>query len=425
MNFNILVFPCGSEIALELHRSLKYSRHIQLFGANSSDDHGKFIYENYIGDLPFFDEPEFISKLNSIIIEKKIDAIYPAMDSIMAKLSAFEKEIHCKVIGSENETNQICLSKEITYKVLESEGICPKVYDFKEVKEADFPLFSKPIIGYGSRGVAKVNTIPELESHLEKYPNSLILEYLPGKELTVDCFTDRHGDLKFFGPRHRKRISNGISVNTEPYVEDKEKIERIVHRINQKIRFRGAWFVQLKYDKNHQLKLLEVAARFGGSSALYRNLGINFGLLTVFDAFDYDVEVFKNDFSIELDRALDNKYKVNIDYDVVYSDFDDCLIINNQVNTELLSFLYQCVNNKKKVILITKHEFDIHKTLSNFRLTSLFDEIIHLKSDEKKCEYITHKNSIFIDDSHVERRNVYRNLNIPVFAPDAVESLIN
>ncbi len=34
---NILVFPCGSEIALEVHRSLQYSTHFHLIGANSID----------------------------------------------------------------------------------------------------------------------------------------------------------------------------------------------------------------------------------------------------------------------------------------------------------------------------------------------------------------------------------------------------
>ena len=40
---NILVFPCGSEIALEIYRSLRYSTHFKLIGANSLDDHGKFV----------------------------------------------------------------------------------------------------------------------------------------------------------------------------------------------------------------------------------------------------------------------------------------------------------------------------------------------------------------------------------------------
>ena len=45
---NILVFPCGSEIALEIYKSLEFSTHFTLFGASSVKDHGEFIYKNYI-----------------------------------------------------------------------------------------------------------------------------------------------------------------------------------------------------------------------------------------------------------------------------------------------------------------------------------------------------------------------------------------
>ena len=41
---NILVFPCGSEIGLEINNALKWSTHIELFGASSVDDHGKYVY---------------------------------------------------------------------------------------------------------------------------------------------------------------------------------------------------------------------------------------------------------------------------------------------------------------------------------------------------------------------------------------------
>ena len=56
----ILVFPCGSEIGLEIHRSLKYSVHIELLGGSSVEDHGKFVFENYIGKIPFIDDSDFI-----------------------------------------------------------------------------------------------------------------------------------------------------------------------------------------------------------------------------------------------------------------------------------------------------------------------------------------------------------------------------
>ena len=44
----VLVFPCGSEIGLEIYRSLKYNKDFELIGGASVNDHGEFIYENYI-----------------------------------------------------------------------------------------------------------------------------------------------------------------------------------------------------------------------------------------------------------------------------------------------------------------------------------------------------------------------------------------
>ena len=59
MKKNILVFPCGSEIALEIYKSLKYSIHFNLIGASSVEDHGRFVYENYIGNLPYISQERY------------------------------------------------------------------------------------------------------------------------------------------------------------------------------------------------------------------------------------------------------------------------------------------------------------------------------------------------------------------------------
>lgn len=423
MHFNILVFPCGSEIGLEIYRSLKFSRHITLFGANSVDDHGKFVYENYISGLPFYNEPGFVEELKQIINDHKIDAIYPAMDTVISFLKQIEEKLDCKVIAPSVETANVCLSKLRTYNILKDTIRVPALYPDVDLINS-FPVFLKPDIGYGSRGTKKANSFTEVKNHLLNYPDSLVLEYLPGKEFTVDCFTDRKGILHYFGVRERSRIQNGISVNTKPYGEYDLEISNIVKLINKKIKFSGAWFVQLKEDSDGELTLLEIAARLGGSSSLNRNRGVNFALLSVFNAFDLDVEVFANTYQIELDRALDNKYKLSIQYQTVYCDFDDCLLLDEKINTQLLSFLYQCINDGKRIVLITKHEKDINLTLKEKRLSETFDEIIHITSGDKKYEYLKELNSIFIDDSHVERKEVFDKLGIPVFAPDNVECLI-
>ncbi|MDD3945316.1 MAG: ATP-grasp domain-containing protein [Bacteroidales bacterium] len=421
----ILVFPCGSEIGLEVFRSLQYSTHIELFGGSSVDDHGKFVYQNYFGNLPFIDAQNFIENIRCLVKKNKIDAIYPAMDKVIWKLKTNEEDVGCKVISSPAETTTICLSKRETYNKFCDKIAVPEV--FGEIGNIqNFPVFVKPNIGYGSRGAFVAYNKNELNCSLQgkKLTDYIITEYLPGEEYTVDCFTDRHGVLKFIGPRIRNRISNGISVNTKPAIGNTNEFSQMAEKINENLKFRGAWFFQVKRDQKKNIKLLEIASRLGGSSSLYRGLGVNFALLSIFDAFNIDIEVIANDYEIELDRALESKFKINIHYENVYVDLDDCIILNEKTNTNMIKYLYQCINNGKKIILLTKHPLDLENTLKKYRLDKLFDEVIHINNDQYKSNFIMHKNSIFIDDSFEERKNVSKRCKIPVFSPDMIEILL-
>ena len=423
MKKNILVFPCGSEIALEFYRSVHFSPHFRLIGANSIDDHGRFVYDEYVGTVPFITSSDFIPLINRIVQKYKIDAIFTAMDSVISILKNNENILGCKVICSPVETVDICLSKYRTYMALNAYILTPRLYTYNEIDT--FPIFAKPDVGYGSRGTKLIKNQKALEDYHEDYPDSLYCEYLPFDEYTVDCFTNRKGELLFWAPRERRRVMNGISVNTVPVREGLDEFEVIVEKINANMRFRGAWFVQLKRNKSGELCLLEVASRFGGSSSLFRLKGVNFALLSLYDAFDIDVGIIENDYSLELDRSLTNVYRIALHYDEVFVDFDDCILLGkSQINIQLVSFLYKCINNKIKITLLTRHSDNIYKTLENNRLLQVFDRVIHLKPEEKKSDYIDNLNSIFIDDSYQERHDVSVYKQIPVFSIDMVEGLI-
>ena len=171
---------------------------------------------------------------------------------------------------------------------------------------------------------------------------------------------------------------------------------------------------------------MEFSVRMAGTMALYRELGINFALLSLFDAMNLDVKLLYSDLNIELNRRLQNSYQIEFDFDTVYIDFDDTIIINNRVNTIAMQFIYQCVNKNKNIILISKHSTDIYEDLKNFHIDkSLFNKIIHLNDDESKVNFINTPNSIFIDNYFKEREEVHRLKKIPVFDVDAIESLID
>jgi hypothetical protein len=373
--------------------------------------------------MPFITDSCFIFAIKEIVENNKIDAIYAATDLAIAELKKHEIDIGCKILSSDLETVELCLSKTKTYERLKDIIKVPKLYHYTQVKE--FPVFGKPDVGYGSRGVKKIENHEMLEEYVNNNQNVLLCEYLSGEEYTVDCFTDRKGALLFHVPRIRKRIVNGISVNTIPYIEQNNEFEKIMKKINHEIKFRGAWFAQFKRNDQNELVLLEIAARFGGSSSLFRAKGVNFAQLTLFDFFDYDVSIIENDYNVELDRALDNVYKIDIQYNEVFCDFEDCVILDEKnVNTELVSFLYQCFNENKRLTLLT-YKNDIKDTLKYFRLDSIFDRIIYI--DTKKdiqIDHIDNIQSIYISNSFKNRKKVQKETKIPVFALDNIPMLL-
>lgn len=428
MKKKVLVYPCGTEIGLEIYKAANNSIHFELFGGSSSYDHGRFVYNKHIEGLPFITD---VSTQNEImdfigmIEEYKFDLIYPAMDGVIYAFSKYKSLFPCKIITPEFETVAVIRSKQKTYERFRGILNVPNLYT-KLPEDIKYPLFIKPNIGQGSMGVRVIRCMEELDFYYTKSNGNediLLMEYLPGDEYTVDCFTNNDGKLVYFGPRGRKRVKNGISVNCicaeDPLFED------FANKINTELDIKGGWFFQLKRDRNNELCLLEIACRIAGASGFSRNLGVNLPLLTFFLYQNYEIQtVIKNNYLIEMDRALSNTFKNSIQYSIVYVDLDDTLVIDEKVNTALIGFLYQCLNNGIILILLTKHQGNLNQYLSFYRLNGIFDRTIQITASDRKADFIEPNNSIFIDDSFGERMEVYERFHINVFDTHMIECLM-
>ena len=419
----VLVFPAGTEIAFEIHHALRYSKFVKLYGATSVACHADFVFENCVEGLPYVDEPGLIDRLNQVIDELEIDYIYPAHDSAVLTLTREQERLHAPVVTSALETVEICRSKNLTYDYLRGAEYLPRFYAcLDEIRE--YPVFIKPSVGQGSVGARRIDSRAALEEALADGVEYAICEYLPGQEFTVDCFTDRHGDLRYVGPRSRDRIRSGIAVRSHFLPED-QRINAIAEDLNRRFRFNGAWFFQLKENGQGQLRLMEVAPRIAGTMGATRNRGVNMPLLTLYNMWGFDVDIINNGNELLLDRAFISRFKAGIHYENVYVDFDDTLVLRGQVNPELMAFLYQARNQGKKLFLISKHVGDLEGELRRFCIhPGLFDRIIRLDQSESKLPYIQ-ADSIFIDDSFAERRRIHQGCGVPVFDLDMIESLID
>lgn len=419
MKVKVLVFPCGSEIALEINRSLRYAKEVDLWGATSCPDHGEMAYEQLTPPLPFYHEPNFLESLAKLLREGGFDYFIPAYDPVLQLVAEHQQDLPCKLLANPPETIKLCASKRATYRLFANLLPVPICYDSLD-EVVRYPVFLKPDNGSGSKGTFRANSREEAAFWLKYHSDLVIFDYLPGREYTVDCFTATTGQLLYCGGRTRERIMDGIAVRSTTL--DPNQFRHLAEVINRTLSFRGTWFFQLKEDAQGVPHLMEIGPRLAGSMGTHRLQGINFTLAALYQAENHPVRFLPLPCEITYDRALEARAKAPLSYEALYVDLDDCLILRNRLNYPLLRLLYQSFEANKRLILLTRHATDPRTTLAKFRLQNLFDEVIWLTDrNQSKASFITEREALFIDDSFGERQAVHEALGIPVCAPDMVE----
>ena len=421
---NLLVFPSESENSFEIFNALRFSTRFCIWGASSAEGHGQHVFENYYSKLPKINENNFIFEFNKFLEDKNISFIIATHDDIAVFLSLHQNEIKAQLIGSKHSTADICRHKKKLFSLLKNEDFCPTVFDNKSLV-TEFPVFIKPDASQGSRDCHIVNSQKDFDNIKIKNNETVICEYLPGQEITVDCFTDFDGEIQFIGPRTREKIKLGIAFQSTP-LPVTEEISEIGKKLNELIKPRGIWFFQLKKDIKDKYKILEASCRPSTGMGIYRHIGVNLPLMAAYDALGIKTTALKNkDFSIHTSKSLKNSYKHDLFYTHIYIDYDDTIIVNNQPNLSAIHFLYQSKLENKKIIILSRHDKDIYQSMKkNCICPDLFDEIIILEEHQKKSSFIQSQESIFIDNLFHERMEVLKNSDIPVFDVDAIDLLI-
>lgn len=417
---NVLVFPCGSENAGEIAQSLRYSLHInRLIGASSCDDHGRFHFADYIGDVPFISAPEFDSHFREMLVTHEIDVIFATHDTVCEKLAEMDDLAGCYLVNGDRETTRIARRKSLTYQRFAGASWIPHVYAMGETPKS-WPVIVKPDCGQGGNGIALAANEEQLAQSIAGSDMPVIVEYLPGRELTVDCFTNRRGELVWAGPRTRERVRAGITMRSQSVALDDE-IAAIAREINAGLTLRGPWFFQLKQDSAQRWKLLEVSCRVAGTMVAQRARGVNLPLMALHDFMGRDVIPLVTPHVTLIERSIRTRAATTLHYQRVYVDLDDTLIIRQQPNPVVLAFLYQSRASGKSLHLITRHEKKPLETLNQAAISPLlFDEIIHLQDSVKKSTHIKGP-AIFIDNYFPERLDVAQLDDVLVLDVDAVD----
>src|SRR5271165_4177623 len=144
----VLVFPCGSENGSEIHQALRYSLHVDLLGASSVEDFGRFRFDHYVGGLPNIRDTEFDGFFSSLIARLGTRVVFATHDSVLEYLAPRAAGMGFFLVNGDPATATIVRKKSATYALFGDCDWIPRV--FKTIGAIDrWPIIIKPDTGQG------------------------------------------------------------------------------------------------------------------------------------------------------------------------------------------------------------------------------------------------------------------------------------
>lgn len=313
-NIKVLVTGAGAPGISGVIYSLKRNydnRKVEIIGADINPDViGKYICDKFYL-VPSPDKENFIEEILSICKKKDIRVILPLVTKELFVFSKFKKEFekaNISVVVSDYESIILSNDKFELMKKCEKIGIpVPKYFKVnnmkdmvKYAKELGYPknkIVVKPPVSNGMRGFRIIEknkdikksfynekptgiytTLEELTGILEdNFPDLLLMEYLPGKEYTVDIFRWKGHSIVI--PRTRDLIRCGITFNGT--IEKNDKIIEFSKKLSDELNLEYAFGFQFKLDETGVPKILEcnprvqgtmVLSTFGGANIIYTSI---------------------------------------------------------------------------------------------------------------------------------------------------------
>jgi len=311
-DITVLLTACNISIAfgrIDCFRGIS-ERNVRVIGVDSSEFGAGSKMVDKFYKVPQADSSDYLLKMFEICKNERVDVIVPATDEEVMILSKEKEkfgEINTKIIASKPDTVEKSGDKGLFLKSLVEMGIpsakfrVPKSIEeldrmCKELGYPEKPVVFKPRKGRGNRGFRLIKsdidkkdillnqkpgvphtTLEDLKGSLsgkpgEEFPKAVLMEYLTGKEYSVDVLA-KDGEVLAVVPKIRVLPAPGLSLIAEVEMND-EVIDK-VKEICKAFGFDYNINIQLKYSEDGKLYPYEINPRVAATTALCKKAGAN------------------------------------------------------------------------------------------------------------------------------------------------------
>jgi carbamoyl-phosphate synthase large subunit len=220
--------------------------------------------------VPRFDEPGFVPALVEVCRRERIALLFPLIDPELPVLARARDELDAtgaRAMVVPAEAAETTADKLATAELFRRIGVpTPK-------RSTDaFPVFIKPRFGSAGAHTHSAADRAELDFWLERVPDPIVEEQLPGPEITTDVLCLEDGQVAAVCSRRRIEVRTG-EVSKGVTVFD-EGVARHCVTIAEALEARGPITVQCLM-KGDEPRFTEVNARFGGGVPLAIAAGVD------------------------------------------------------------------------------------------------------------------------------------------------------
>jgi carbamoyl-phosphate synthase large subunit len=307
----ILTTGAGSPGARGILKSLRIgakndNRKIKIITCDMDPQSYGFHLADKAYTIPSGEDSDFIPRILEICKRENPDILFSWVDPELLPLSKNKPKLESlgiKPVISDWKGVETALSKLKTYKAVKDFGCVPNYKVVKNIKEFEHavhsigypenPVCFKPTFSYGMRGFrilkpdinrydilfkqkpssifANLDDILSVFRESKSIPELLVMEYLEGKEYTVDILL-KHKKPIITIPRERIRTRQGISIITQ--LEKNQELIELSEQIAKKLKLDYNINMQFRYS-NGKPKLIEVQPRLSGTVIACVGAGAN------------------------------------------------------------------------------------------------------------------------------------------------------
>jgi carbamoyl-phosphate synthase large subunit len=284
----ILVSGASGVVGYGILDSLRYNRELRLIGTTMYDRSVAPAFCDIFELLPKTSESGYLLSLVNIIKKYDVDMIIPGIEDDMFFWNNHSDTL-IKVgtfpLLNNSELIKLCADKWIFFEKLTktkrgSEYAIP-TFISNDFDVLQTPFLIKPIRGYGSKGIVKINDIESFNIYKNEIGSKYIMQPIVGndnEEYSISAFFDKSSNMLDYLALKRKLSSEGFTQTAETVCN--KEWEKAVLELADIFKPIGPTNFQFRLTEQGP-KLLEINPRISSATSIRTAFGYNESVLSV------------------------------------------------------------------------------------------------------------------------------------------------